>query len=54
MEKLVPNPPWLRVLNAMELEWRDGEIEKGRNPDVFLDEVLRRTERWPEKKAGSS
>jgi hypothetical protein len=53
MERHTSNPPWLRVLNAMELEWRDTEIEKGRDPDGFLDEVLRRTERWPEKKAGS-
>ena len=48
-QKLSPhlNPPWLHLLNALQKEWRTGELLKDRNPDPFLEDQLRAQGAWP-------
>jgi hypothetical protein len=47
-----PSPPWLNLLNAMEKEWRESEIEHGRNPDPYIEELLRQAHKWsPDQEA---
>jgi len=41
-------PPWLPLLNAMEQEWRNCEIEQGRNPDRYIERILFQSGRWPD------
>jgi hypothetical protein len=45
MEPLAP--PWIDALNAMQKEWREIEIERGRNPDPEIEKLLRETGKWP-------
>lgn len=40
-------PPWLDLLNALQKEWRESEIQFGRNPDTAIEAVLRETGKWP-------
>lgn len=41
------NPPWLQLLNALHVSWRDAEILKGNDPDPYLEEHLRACGKWP-------
>ena len=45
-----PDPPWLLLLNSMQLEWRDAKLLVGRNPDPAIEELLRSGGRWPPAK----
>ncbi len=40
-------PPWLDLLNALQKEWRESEIQFGRNPDTAIEAVLREAGKWP-------
>jgi hypothetical protein len=52
MEKAVPTPPWLYLLNALHKDWREGEILRGRNPDPHIEKYLSEAGRWPAKALG--
>jgi hypothetical protein len=41
------SPPWLDLLNALQKEWRESEIQLGRDPDSYIENVLREAGRWP-------
>jgi len=41
------DPPWLRLLHAIHLEWREAEILKGNNPDPEIERWLREAGKWP-------
>jgi hypothetical protein len=41
------SPPWLELLNALQKEWRESEIELGRDPDGYIESVLREAGKWP-------
>jgi len=43
------NPPWLHLLNALHLNWRDTEVLKGNDPDPYLEQELREAGKWPPK-----
>jgi len=45
MSKL--DPPWLRLLNALQSDWRDAEILKENDPDPYLERQLRAAGKWP-------
>jgi hypothetical protein len=47
MEKALPTPPWLYLLNALQKDWREAEISKGRNPDLHIAKQLHEEGRWP-------
>ncbi len=47
MQQLLSIPPWLDLLNALQKEWRDYEIQFGRNPDGYIERLLRETGKWP-------
>jgi hypothetical protein len=47
MQSLLHPPPWLDLLNALQLEWRESELLLGRDPDIYLEQLLRETEKWP-------
>ena len=42
-------PPWLYLLNALQKDWRTGELLKDRDPDAYLEQQLRRNGAWPPK-----
>ncbi|HWU55499.1 MAG TPA: hypothetical protein VN175_08350 [Rhizomicrobium sp.] len=42
----VPTPPWLDLLNALQKEWREFEIEHGRDPDPCIEKSLSEAGRW--------
>jgi hypothetical protein len=42
-----PDPPWILLLHAIHLEWREEEIMKGRNLDPEIERWLRKTGKWP-------
>jgi hypothetical protein len=52
-EHIHPDPPWLRLLHAIHLEWRDSEIEKGNDPDSDIEHWLREQGKWPLSKKPS-
>jgi len=41
------NPPWLHLLNALQMEWRTSQILKDLNPDPGLEKHLRDKGAWP-------
>jgi hypothetical protein len=41
-------PPWLHLLEPMQLASREKEIGKGRNPDPYIETKLREAGVWPE------
>jgi len=41
------NPPWLNLLNALQIEWRTSQILKDQNPDPVLEKHLRDKGVWP-------
>jgi len=47
MQQLLSPPPWLALLNALQKEWRESEIQLGRNPDGTIEAVLRDAGKWP-------
>ena len=47
MEKLTHTPPWLPLLNALHLEWRERELLKGNDPDPVIEARLREAGKWP-------
>ena len=47
MRQLLSTPPWFGLLNALQKEWRETEIESGRNPDPYIERLLRETGKWP-------
>jgi hypothetical protein len=47
MQQLLSIPPWLALLNAMQREWRESEIQLGRDPDGYIETVLRESGKWP-------
>jgi hypothetical protein len=49
MENLILAPPWFDLLNAMQKEWREIELEHGRNPDPYIERLLSENGRWPSK-----
>jgi hypothetical protein len=44
------NPPWLYLLNALQVEWRTSQILKDQNPDPDLEKHLRDKGVWPPPK----
>lgn len=42
-------PPWIRLLNQAQRDWRTTEILKGRDPDTHIERELKRAGRWPPK-----
>ena len=44
------NPPWLHLLNALQVEWRTSQILKDENPDPVLEKHLRDKGLWPPPK----
>lgn len=47
IDRAPPKPPWLNVLNALQQEWRESEILRGRNPDRELEKLLYVSGKWP-------
>ena len=47
MQQLLSAPPWLDLLNALQKEWREAEIQFGRDPDSTIETVLRESGKWP-------
>jgi len=47
MEARPAYPAWHHLLNAMQKEWRESEIEKGNDPDSYIERVLWQAEKWP-------
>jgi hypothetical protein len=43
-------PPWLYLLEPMDLGWREKEIGKGRDPDPYIEKKLREAGVWPPKR----
>ena len=41
------NPPWLHLLEPINLAWREKQILKGRDPDPYIEEQLRKDGVWP-------
>jgi hypothetical protein len=48
------NPPWLYLLDPMNLGWREKQILKGRNPDPYIERQLVQAGVWPPKGAPSA
>lgn len=46
-EHIHPDPPWVRLLHAIHLEWRDNEIMKGHDPDPEIERWLHDRGMWP-------
>lgn len=40
-------PPWLHLLEPMQLAWREKEIGKGRDPDPYIEKQLLEAGVWP-------
>jgi hypothetical protein len=34
-------PPWIDQLNALQSEWREAELLRGRDPDPYIENLLR-------------
>jgi len=49
-DRFIPDPPWLYVLNTLQLEWREREFRAGRDPDRLLEQLLVETGKWPPRK----
>jgi hypothetical protein len=47
MEACLTCPPWYHLLNALQKEWRESEIEKGGDPDPYIERLLWQAEKWP-------
>jgi hypothetical protein len=47
--ELKQQPPWIYLLRSEQINWRDNEILKGRNPDPHIEKELVKAEVWPEK-----
>ena len=41
-------PPWLSLLNALHREWRESQIQRGGDPDAYIEKNLREAGRWPQ------
>ena len=48
MKKHLPAPPWLHLLNALHKDWRESEIELGRDPDPVIERLLHEAGKWPQ------
>jgi hypothetical protein len=46
-DHLFHDPPWLPLLNAIHLEWRDAEILQGHDPDPEIERWLCEVGKWP-------
>ncbi|NEU14741.1 hypothetical protein G3T14_21930 [Methylobacterium sp. BTF04] len=40
------SPPWLHLLSALQRDWREKQILKGRNPDAYIQSQLVEAGRW--------
>ena len=49
-EHICPDPPWIRLLHAVHLQWRDDEIMRGNNPDHEIERWLLERGLWPPTK----
>ena len=41
------DPPWLHLLEPMNKAWREKQILKGRDPDPYIEQELRKAGAWP-------
>lgn len=43
-------PLWLHLLTPAQQDWREKQIQKGRNPDAYIEAELREGGKWPPAK----
>lgn len=48
-EDRVPPQPWLHLLEPHWQAWREKQFLKGRDPDSYIEEQLRKDGLWPPK-----
>lgn len=49
MNDIIPDAPWLHLLEPENRAWREKQILKGRDPDPYIEKQLVESGSWPPK-----